>query len=184
MKRILIVTATLPFVFVAIVVVCSFLDGPTGPIPGGQLRTGTLVSGPDVDWSLAAGEVEPLLVEVQLIEPLASRTTGALVHDGQLYVPCDLGFVWRRVPPPARWLLSVIYRFKGWHEDALRDGRVVLRIGDKRYERQAVRVTAPELLAKLRSEVEEGAAEMFGAPLGPVPTDGPNDILFFRMEAR
>ena len=31
-------------------------DGPTGPIPGGLLRTGTLVTEPDVDWSIVLGD--------------------------------------------------------------------------------------------------------------------------------
>lgn len=56
-------------------------DGPTGPIPGGLLRTGTLVSEPDVDWSFANGQ----MIELQLVEPLGSRTTGVMVHEGQLY---------------------------------------------------------------------------------------------------
>jgi len=173
---------------VGIGVVARFSDGPIGPFPGGQLRAGTLVSEREVDWLLATGgEVEgtePLFIELQLVEPVGSRTTGAMLYEGQLYAPCDLGFVWRRVPAPPRWILSLIYRFKRWHEDVLLDGRVVLRLGDKRYERQAVRVTDPELLTILRLEVEKGAARVFEAPLGEVPTDGPRDILFFRMEPR
>ncbi len=80
-------------------------------------------------------------------------------------------------------MLSPIHRFKRWHEDALRDGRVVLRIAGKRYERQAVRVTDPELLAKLRSIVVEMANQYFSSSLLDVPTD-PQEIWFFRMEPR
>jgi hypothetical protein len=171
-------------------VVARFSDGPIGPFPGGQLQSGTHVTDANVDWSLAIGGeserqgAEPLFVELQLVEPLGSRTTGAMVYEGQLFVPCDLGFLWRRVPAPPRWMLSLIYRFKRWHEDVLLDGRVVLRVGGKRYEREAVRVTDPELVKALRLEVEAGAARMFGAPLGEVPTDGPRDIWFFRLEPR
>ncbi len=64
-------------------------DGPRGPIPGGELRTGTLVSEPVTDWSFASGQE----IELQLVEPLGSRITGAMLHQGQLYVPCDLGFM-------------------------------------------------------------------------------------------
>lgn len=64
-------------------------DGPTGPIPGGRLRAGTLVSEPGVDWSFAN---DGRSIELQLVEPLGSRTTGSVVHEGQLFVPCDLGF--------------------------------------------------------------------------------------------
>ncbi len=103
-------------------------DGPTGPIPGGLLRTGTLVSEPDVDWSFANGQ----MIELQLVEPQGSRTTGVMVHEGQLYVPCDLGFMWGRFSGRTRWMLHLIYVFKRWHEDAQRDGRVVLRIAETR----------------------------------------------------
>ena len=157
-------------------------DGPTGPIPGGRLSTGTLVSEPNVDWSLATGGE---LIELQLVEPLGSRTTGAMLHGGQLYVPCDLGFMWGRFSGSTRWMLHVIYLFKRWHEDALRDGRVVLRIAGKRYERQAVRVTDPELLATLRSQLEKMAEQWVSpAPLGEAPTEGPKDIWFFCTDPR
>ncbi len=167
---------------VGIGVVARFSDGPIGPFPGGPLRAGSLVSEPAVDWSFAEEIGE---VELQLAEPLSSRTTGILVHEGQLYVPCDLGFIWRRVPGPLRGMLFVIWVFKRWHEEALRDGRVVLRIDGKRYERQAVRVTDPELFAALSSLMREGVAEFFQEPAERwnLPPD-PDAIWFFRMEPR
>ncbi len=134
-------------VLVGIGVVARFSDGPIGPFPGGPLRAGSLVSEPDVDWSFVDWESRPgRIVELQLVEPPSSRTTGILVHEGQLYVSADLGFIWRRLPGPGRGVLFVIWGFKQWHEEALRDGRVVLRIDGKRYERQAVRVTDPEAI--------------------------------------
>ncbi len=163
---------------VGIGIVARFSDGPIGPFPGGPLRTGTLVSKPDVDWSFAHGRE----IELQLVEPLGSRITGAMVHEGQLFVPCDLGFIARRVPEQ-RLFLSQLYKLKRWHEDALRDGRVVLRIDGKRYERQAVRVTAPELLAALRSVIEGLANQYFSSPLLDLPS-GPEEIWFFRMDLR
>ncbi len=158
-------------------VVARFWDGPIGPFPGGPLRTGTLVSEPDVDWSLAQGSFGE--IELQLVEPRGSRIVGGMVYEGQLFAICDLGFIARRAPgwfPP-------IHRLKRWHEDALRDGRVVLRIAGKRYERQAVRVTDPELLATFRPMVEEMANQYFSSPLLDVPTD-PKEIWFFRMDPR
>ncbi len=156
-------------------------DGPRGPIPGGKLRTGTLVFEPVTNWSFASGQE----IELQLVEPLWSRITGAMVHEGALYVPCDLGFMWGRFSGGTRWMLHLIYVFKRWHQDALLDGRVVLRIAGNRYERQAVRVTDPELQATLRTQLEEMAREWIApAPLGEAPTDGPRDIWFFRMDPR
>ncbi len=173
--------AVLVAVLVGIGVVARFSDGPIGPFPGGPLRSGTLVSEPEVDWSFANGRE----IELQLVEPPGSRTTGIMLHEGQLYVPCDLGFMWGRFSGRTRWILNLIYVFKRWHEDALLDGRVVLRIAGKRYERQAVRVTDLELLARLRLQLEEMARQWVSPePLGEAPTDGPKDIWFFRMEPR
>ena len=171
-------------VLVGIGVVARFSDGPIGPFPGGPLRAGSLVSEPDVDWSFVDWEGRPgRIVELQLVEPPRSRTTGILVHERQLYVSADLGFLWRRIPYPSRGVLFVIFLFKQWHEDALRDGRVVLRIDGKRYERQAVRVTDPELFATLSSLVQEGAAGA-GLRLGRNLPPDPEAIWFFRMEPR
>ncbi len=173
--------AVLVAALIGIGVVARFSDGPIGPFPGGPLRTGTLVSAPEVDWSFADGRE----IELQLVEPPGSRTTGIMVHEAQLYVPCDLGFMWGRFSGRTRWVLHLIYVFKRWHEDALLDGRVVLRIAGKRYERLAVRVSDPELLATLRSQLEEMAAEWVSPdPLGDAPTDGPRDIWFFRIDPR
>ena len=63
------------------VLACRFSDGPIGPIPGGALRSGNLIADADVDWSFAA---ETQLAQLQLVEPLGSRTTGVLVYEGQL----------------------------------------------------------------------------------------------------
>ena len=175
---------TVVLAFAAMIGGCSLFDGPTGPFPGGRLRAGDLESQPSVDWATVTRDVEPLFVELQLVEPPRSRTTGAMLYEGELYVPCDLGFIWRRIPAPTRWMLSLIYRVKGWHEDAERDGRVVLRVSGTRYERRAVRVTEPGLLAALRSQLEADAERMLGEPLGSVPTSGPRDIWFFRIDPR
>jgi hypothetical protein len=158
-------------------------DGPLGPFAGGPLRAGTLVSEPNVDWSFLGGGRE---LELQLVDPPRSRITGALVYHGQLFVPCDLGFIWRRAAStPFRWIGGAIYLVKRWHEEALRDGRAVLRISDKRYERQAVRVTDPELLATLRSIMDERARQYMASRGGLLDAPGdPEAIWFFRMDPR
>jgi hypothetical protein len=160
-------------------------DGPMGPISGGPLRSGPIVTDPNVDWAAALAGGQPGQgIELELVATGESRTVGAFAHDGALYVPCDLGFLWRRTPNAGmRFMGGVIYSVKHWHEDAARDGRVVLRIAGKRYERQAVRVTDPELLAALRTHTEEGVQRFFGASLLPGPAD-PDAIWFFRMDPR
>ncbi len=157
-------------------------DGPSAFIPGGPLRAGTLVTESNINWLIELGE-NPGSIELQLMDPPTSRITGVMLHKGQLYVPSDLGFMWRRFSGTQRWIPHGIWIFKTWHEDALLDGRVVMRIDGKRYERQAVRVTDPALLARLRSQLEAMAVEYFGGPLPDVQTD-PEDIWFFRLEPR
>ncbi|HKC50174.1 MAG TPA: hypothetical protein VKF60_05225 [Myxococcota bacterium] len=187
MKKVLSYTAIAAAILVVLLIATMLVaqrvsDGPIGPLGGGPLRTGALVTESNVDWSFLGGGKE---IELQLVAPPRSRITGSLVHDGQLFVPCDLGFFWRRIPNAGlRWIGGVIYSVKRWHEDALRDGRVVLRVAGKRYERQAVRVTDPELLATLRSIFEERAKQYLGTgALLDVPAD-PDAIWFFRMDPR
>ena len=157
-----------------------FSDGPIGPIPGGVLRSGNLIADADVDWAFAA---ETQLAQLQLVEPLGSRTTGVLVYEGQLYVPCDLGFIWRRAPAPAKWLMALVWLVKRWHEQVLRDGRVVIRIRGNRYERQAVKVNEPHLLEALRGSVEERAVALLSSPLREASPDT-DAIWFFRLDPR
>jgi hypothetical protein len=161
--------------------VLSRADGPTGPIPGGELVSGELVEDPNVDWTPIFGTEPVGEIELQLEAPVGSRITGAFLHEGDLYVPCDLGYMWRRVPDGTmRGLLRVIWFFKDWHENALLDGRVVLRIDGKRYRRQAVRISDPALETKFRADLSRAAGEFFGGLL-PIETD-PDDIWFFRLD--
>jgi len=105
------------------------------------------------------------------------------VYEGQLYVPCDLGFIWRRAPAPAKWLMALVSLVKRWHEQVLRDGRVVIRIRGDRYERQAVRVNEPQLLEALRASVEERAVGLLSSPLREASPDT-DAIWFFRLDPR
>jgi hypothetical protein len=113
-------------------------DGPLGPIPGGPLEAGALVSEPVGDWSFArdAGEIE-----LQLDSQSRSRTVWFLVHEGQAYVPCSLGF------PPG----------KTWYRDAAKDGRAILRIDGKRYPVALAKLdpsAAEQLEPALRAEID------------------------------
>jgi hypothetical protein len=153
--RVLLVLVALAIVVVG---VARFHDGPLGPVPGGPLEAGELVRDAVVDWRFAADIQE---IELQLLDPPRSRTTWVLVREDQLYVPCA-------------WPESFL---KEWPKQALRDGRVVLRIAGKRYERQAVLVSDPEVHAELSAI---GARKYdFEAPAEP-DLDG---LWFFRMDA-
>jgi hypothetical protein len=106
-------------------------DGPLGPFPGGPLKKGPIAARPVSDWTFAADVPR---MELQLLQPPRSRTTYLLVHDAKLYVPA--GFL--DVPI-----------WKQWPEQAVADGRAIVRIEGKRYGTRAVRVTDPDLFAAL-----------------------------------
>ncbi len=123
-------------------------DGPLGPIPGGALASGEIVSAPVTDWSFAKDVAE---VELQLELQHRSRTVWILVNDGQAYVPCSLGF------PPG----------KSWYQEALKDGRATLRIDGKRY---------PVTLSKLDDAAQGPLAPVLEAEVArkygnPPPSD-------------
>jgi hypothetical protein len=95
-------------------------DGPMGPFGGGPLRSGKLVSEPNVDWSFLGG-----------------------------------------------------------------GGEIEHRAGFRCYERQAVRVTDPELLATLSSITEERAKQYLSSLGGLLDVPGdPEAIWFLRMDPR
>jgi hypothetical protein len=142
-----------------VLVGARFADGPLGPIPGGPLAAGERLDAARVDWSFARDARE---LELQLVEPARSRTTWLVVHDGVLYVP-------------AGYMRSGTKR---WPQQALRDGRVVLRVEGRLVERQAVRVTDPEV----REAVVAQLLEKYELP--PGEGTGPDDLWIFRMDPR
>ena len=136
-----------------------FHDGPLGPIPGGPLAAGAEVSVPVADWSFAEDIAE---IELQLLSETRSRTTWILVHEGQAYVPCSLGF------PPG----------KSWHKQALVDGRATLRIEGRRYPVALTRLD-DAAVQQLESVVRAEVARKYGqAP----PTEA--GVWLFRVASR
>ena len=122
--RVLLVAAVI--VVAGVGMAARFMDGPLGLFPGGALRKGPLLREPVADWTFAKN-VET--AELQLVEPLRSRTVWLVVNEGALYIPC--GFL--------NWRL-----WKQWPYEALEDGRAVLRLQGKRYEVQAQRVESAD----------------------------------------
>ncbi len=138
-------------------VFARIMDGPIGPFPGGPLAAGELVTGPDPDWSFAAG-IPSIELQVNPAHPL-SRTVWVLVDQGELFVPAGLA------------------SRKTWPSEAMDDGRVLIRIDGKRYERQASRVTDPVRLDALRSAL----GRKYGMTVG---ADDSDDTWFFRLTPR
>ncbi len=175
------VVVVLVIVVTGAVVVQRMADGPSGPIAGGKLKSGELVQAADVNWEEAFGDEPFASIELELVSTGTSRITGAFVHEGSLYIPCDLGYLWRRAPETSsRLILGTIWLFKDWHEKAAEDGRVVIRLHDKLYNGEAVRVMDEVMLAQFRGRVESAAAEFFGT-FREVEVS-PEDIWFFRVD--
>ncbi len=115
-----------------------FADGPVAIIAGGPFTSGELVTGPEPDWSFARDIQE---VGFQLVDPPRSRTTWILEHEGRIYIPCGyMTTSWGKL-----WKL--------WPIEALEDGRAILRIGDKLYERELVRIEEGPLVTVLSAEL-------------------------------
>ncbi len=166
---------------VGILIAQRLSDGPMAFLQGGSFSSGELVEETVEDWSFAAGKE----VEFELVGHGTSRTAGYIMHEGQAYMTCDLGFMWNRFEGQRRLILNLIYVFKRWHQDALEDGRALIRHEGKIFKTNFVKVEDPELEADLRATLEDLAREWIApAELGPPPAEEPNDIWFFRMDPR
>ena len=155
----------LVLIFVLLVFVARFGDGPTAILPGGPLVAGELYTGPEPDWSFAQ---DIPVMEFQLLEPPESRTIWLQVVDGKLYAVSG-------------YMNSTIGKlWKHWPMQAEKDPRAVIRIDGKRYERKIVRLGADHpALEGITSEAER----KYGAPLrAEMAASG--DAWFYAFEPR
>jgi hypothetical protein len=135
---------------------CGFFE-PIGPIAGGRL-SGEVVSEPVADWSFVDNH-ETIKVETRPGDPY-SVTTWVFHHGGNLYVPCG-------DPESRTWVANV-----------QADPRVRLKIGERIYERSAVRVTDP-------AEFEAAAQPLLRKyDLDPPEEGEETEAWLFRMEPR
>ena len=154
------------FVVILVVLIVSARsgDGPRGLLPGGALVAGDLVPG-EPDWTFARDILE---MELQLVEPPQSRTIWLQVHEKKLYVVSGymnmaIGKIWKK-----------------WPAQAMEDGRAVIRIDGKRYERQLVRILDDmPLLTAIAAEVNR----KYGAGL-TADMAAPGDAWFFAVGPR
>jgi hypothetical protein len=129
------------FIFVcvaALLIGARFSDGPLAIIAGGPFSSGELVTEAVPDWAFVHDIQE---VEFQLLEPPRSRTTWVIEHDGKAYIPSGYMTTW--------WGKL----WKHWPIEAEQDGRILLRIGDKLYERRLIRIESGPLLEPLTAEL-------------------------------
>jgi hypothetical protein len=146
------------------VVAARFSDGPMGILAGGSLVSGGLVTGAEPDWTFAR---DIPTIEFQLLEPARSRTTWILVHEGNayivsLYMDSAMGRLWKQ-----------------WPIEAERDGRAVIRVDGKRYERQLVRIKSGPIVEALTAELNR----KYGVPATP-KTVAADSIWLFELKPR
>ena len=115
------------------------LEGGLAIVAAGAFKSGDLQSDPEEpDWSFLR---DYSTVEFQLLDPVRSRTTWIMEHEGRIFIPSGYmnsigGKIW-----------------KHWPKEAEEDGRALLRGDGKLYERQLVRIregdVVPAILAEL-----------------------------------
>ena len=142
--RVLIVIGCLLSIPVAAVTTAAvkqrFADGPNRLFSGGALVAGDMYAGPEPDWSFVR---DIPTIELQLLDPPRSRRIWTTEHDGRLYV-------W------SGYMGTAVGRlWKHWPVQAERDGRAVLRIEGKRYERRLVRIESGEVLDGIAAAIRD-----------------------------
>lgn len=138
LKSLGILAGVLVLAVVALLIGARFSDGPVGIVAGGPFSSGERATGPEPDWSSAR---EIPTIEFQLVDPPRSRTTWILEHEGKIYIPCGyMDSTWGRI-------------WKKWPIEAEQDGRAILRIGGKLYDRQLVRIKDGPLVEPLLAEL-------------------------------
>jgi hypothetical protein len=114
-----------------LIIGARFADGPVEIIAGGPFRSGEMVTGAEPDWRFIR-DVDT--VELQLHSPARSRTTWIIEHDGKIYIPCGyMNTAWGKL-------------WKKWPIEAQNNGRAILRVDSKLYERRLVRLKTGDAL--------------------------------------
>ena len=125
------------FALAALAVSTRLSDGPSVIFAGGPLVAGEMVTGPEPDWSFVR---DIRVFELQLLNPPRSRTLWIVEHEGKLYLNSNyMGGLRERL-------------WKRWPAQAERDGRAILRIEGKRYERTLVRIQTGAIVDDIAAE--------------------------------
>ena len=117
-----------------------FADGPNRVFSGGALESGELHTGAEPDWRFVS---EIPTIEMQLLDPPQSRRIWTAEYDGKIYV-------W------SGYMATAVGRlWKRWPRQAERDGRAIMRIDGKRYERQLVRIKSGPILDGISAAIRQ-----------------------------
>jgi len=117
-----------------------FSDGPSVIFSGGLLIAGEMVTGPEPEWSFVRDVRE---FELQLLNPANSRTLWIVEVENKLYLNSNyMGGLRQRI-------------WKRWPAQAERDGRAMIRIDGKRYERSLVRIKVGSVVDRVTQAFSE-----------------------------
>ncbi len=151
--------------------VARFHDGPLGGglaiVAAGAFKSGELQTAPEEpDWAFLR---DYSTVEFQLLDPARSRTTWIMEHEGRIFIPSGYmnsigGKIW-----------------KHWPKEAEEDGRAILRVDGKLYERQLVRVREGDIVTAILAEL---ARKYVGGTEIPVAEVTSGNIWLFELRPR
>ena len=144
LKRIIVIALCLVLIPVTAIATAAakqrFADGPNRVFSGGALESGELHTGAEPDWRFVS---EIPTIEMQLLDPPRSRRIWTAEYDGKIYV-------W------SGYMATAVGRlWKRWPLQAERDGRAIMRIDGKRYERQLVRIKSGPVLDGISAAIRQ-----------------------------
>lgn len=139
----------------SVVIAARWHDGPFGGVleivAAGPFKTGDPQQGStEPDWSFLRDYVT---VEFQLLDPARSRTTWIMEHEGRIFIVSG-------------YMNSFTGRlWKQWPRQAEQDGRAILRVDGKLYQRQMVRIREGDIVGPVLAEL--GRKYLGGAIVPP-----------------
>lgn len=149
------------FALTALAVSTRLSDGPSVIFAGGPLIAGEMVTGPEPDWSFVR---DVRVFELQLLNPSRSRTLWIVEHEGKLYLNSNyMGGLRERL-------------WKRWPAQAERDGRAIMRINGKRYERTLVRIKTGPVVEGITAEF----TRKYGVEMTPAEVEA-EELWLFEM---
>ncbi len=145
-----------------------------GPFKGGLaiVAAGAFVSGElqseaeEPNWDFLK---EYFTVEFQLLNPARSRTTFVMEQDGRIFVPSG----YMNTPRGKIW--------KHWPFEAELDGRAILRVDGKLYERNLVRIKEGDIVVAVLAELSRKYA---GGALIPLEEVNSGNLWLFELQPR
>ena len=149
------------FALAALAVSTRLSDGPSVIFAGGPLVAGEMVTGPEPDWSFVS---DVRVFELQLLNPPRSRTLWIVEHECKLYLNSNyMGGLRERL-------------WKRWPAQAERDGRAIMRIEGKRYERNLVRIKTGPIVEGVTAEF----TRKYGVEMTPAEVEA-EELWLFEM---